>query len=66
MTLPESRTRLILGNKNDLKTRMRICAVNNWTLIMHVMTCDDNCNKKHTAIWICLVWIVVNTDHMTI
>ena len=45
MTLPESRTRLILGkNMYDptLKLERGWCTVNNWTLFMHAMTHDDN------------------------
>lgn len=45
MTIPEFRTRLILGlnmHAPTLKLERGWCVVNNWTLFMHVMTRDDN------------------------
>ena len=45
MTLPEFRTRLILGlnmHAPTLKLERGWCVVNNWTLFMHVMKRDGN------------------------
>ena len=45
MTLPEVRTRLILGlnmHAPTLKLERGCCVVSNWTLFMHVMTRDGN------------------------
>ena len=45
MTLPESRTRLneaMNMHAPTLKLERGWCAVNNWTLFMHVMTRDGN------------------------
>ena len=45
MTIPEFRTRLILGlniHAPTLKLEQGWCVVNNWTLFRHVITRDGN------------------------